>query len=178
MLKSLIRLTLIICLIYLWVSNPIPFVLSEDIVYNFNSQSQKIISIRGGGFSNKGNRSRKPKNFDANFHRILQKGFPDWERRIEYEKRQRELYESAQKKLKMSPIGISSSEKLSELFSLEEKDAIAYFQGTGFYAYCQKLEERPNVFDTRETFLLKMHNPEMRENFLNALNRLSEKNLE
>ena len=168
MLKSVIRLILISFLIYLWVSNPFPFVSFEDI--NFNSQSQKIISIRGGrgGSLNK----KKPKNFDANFHRILQKGFPDWERRIEYEQRQRELYESAQKKLKMSPIGISSSDKL---FSPEEKDAIAYFQGTGFYADCQRLEERPNVFDTRETFLLKMHNPEMRENFLNGFNRLSEK---
>ena len=78
----------------------------------------------------------------------------------------------------MNPIGISSSEKFSELFSREEKDAIAYFQGTGFYSYCQKLEERVNVFDTREIFLLKRHNPEMRDNFLNALNRLSEKNLE
>lgn len=75
----------------------------------------------------------------------------------------------------MSPIGISSSDKL---FSPEEKDAIAYFQGTGFYVGCQKLEERPNVFDTRETFLLKMHNLKMREKFLNGLNRLSEKNLE
>ena len=52
------------------------------------------------------------------------------------------------------------------------------YQGTGFYADCQRLEERSNVFDTRETFLLKMHNPKMREKFLNGLNRLSEKNLE
>jgi hypothetical protein len=75
----------------------------------------------------------------------------------------------------MSPIAISSSK---DFFSSEEKDAIAYFQGTGFYADCQRLEERFNVFDTRETFLLKMHNPTMREKFLNGLNRLSEKNLE
>lgn len=170
MIKSLIHLILISFLIYLWVSNPVPFVSFEDI--NFDSQSQKIISVRGGASNlNK----KKPKNFDANFHRILQKGFPDWEKRIEYEQKQRELYESAQKKLKMNPIVISSSE---QLFSTEEKDAIAYFQGTGFYADCQRLEERPNVFDTRETFLLKMHNPKMRENFLNGLNRLSEKNLE
>jgi len=170
MLKSVIRLIFISFLIYLWVSNPFPFVSFEDI--NFNSQSQKIVTIRGGA---KGYRSRKPKNFDANFHRILQKGFPDWERRIEYEQKQRKLYESAQNKFKMSPLGISSPDKL---LSTEEKDAIAYFQGTGFYADCQKLEERPNVFDTRETFLLKMHNTKMRENFLNGLNRLSEKNLE
>ncbi len=63
----------------------------------------------------------------------------------------------------MSPIGVSSSE---QFFSTEEKDAIVYFRGTGFYTDCQRLEERPNVFDTRETFLLKMHNPKMREKSL------------
>jgi hypothetical protein len=31
-------------------------------------------------------------NFDKNFHRILQKGFPDWEERIQYETKQQELY--------------------------------------------------------------------------------------
>ena len=77
--------------------------------------------LRGGHY--------KSKHFDKNFHRILQKGFPDWEGRIEYEKKQRDLSNSAQNKLKMSPLGISSSE---ELFSAEEKDVIAYFQGTGF----------------------------------------------
>jgi hypothetical protein len=35
---------------------------------------------------------KKPKNFDANFYPILQKGFADWQRRIEYEQRQRELH--------------------------------------------------------------------------------------
>lgn len=119
------------------------------------------------------NSKKKPKNFDVNFHRIIQKGFPDWERRIEYEQKQREFYESAQKKLKMAPLDFSSSK---DFFSSEEKDAITYFQGTGFYRYAQKLEERPNIFDTRKTFLLKMHNPDMRENFLNNLNRLSENN--
>jgi hypothetical protein len=135
-------------------------------------QSISVVQFLRGGYS---------KNFDKNFHRILQKGFPDWERRVEYEKKQRDLYNSAQNKLKMSSIGISSSEKL---FSLEEKDAIAYFSGTGIYEYYQKIEKRPNIFDTRETFLLKMHDQENREKFLNAFNRLqfqsnlSEKNLE
>jgi len=41
----------------------------------------------------------------------LQKGFPDWEGRIEYEKKQRDLYNSPQNKLKMSPLGISSSKE-------------------------------------------------------------------
>lgn len=128
---------------------------------NYLKDSTAILQVSRGG-------SIKPKNFDKNFHRILQNGFPDWEERMEYEKKQRDIYNSAQKKLKMSPLGLSSSKKF---FSAEEKDAIAYFEGTGFYQYHQKIEKRPNVFDTRETFLLKMHNQEIRDNFLDALNR-------
>lgn len=78
MLKYLIRITFIICLIYLFVS-------SEDIFYNSNFQPQKIISIRAVAF----NGSTKTKNFDANFYYILEKGFLDQGKRIEYEKRQR-----------------------------------------------------------------------------------------
>ena len=54
MLKSLIRLIIIICLIYVWVLNPIPFVLFEDTLQNQNqsiSQSQQIMSIRSGAFN-------------------------------------------------------------------------------------------------------------------------------
>ena len=49
MIRSLIHLILISFLIYLWVSNPVPFVSFEDI--NFDSQSQKIISVRGGAYN-------------------------------------------------------------------------------------------------------------------------------
>jgi hypothetical protein len=45
MIRSLIHLILISFLIYLWVSNPVPFVSFKDI--NLDSQSQKIISVRG-----------------------------------------------------------------------------------------------------------------------------------
>ena len=86
----------------------------------------------------------KSKHFDKNFHRILQKGFPDWEGRMEYEKKQRDLSELAQKKLKMSPLGISSSkENLEKVFSPEEKDAIAYFQGTGVLPVSSKNRKTP-----------------------------------
>ena len=136
-------------------------VFSYDNDNNNDNDLKESISIFQGG-------SRKPKNFDKNFHRILRKGFPDWKERMEYEKKQREIYYSAQKKRKMSPLGISSSK---EFFSEEEKDAIAYFKGTGFYHYHQKIDKKPNIYDTRETFLLKMHDSEIRDNFLDALNR-------
>ena len=62
MLKSLIRLTIIICLIYLWVLNPIPFVLFEDTLQNQNqsiSQSQQIMFIRSGAFDKEDNPYKK-----------------------------------------------------------------------------------------------------------------------
>ena len=144
----------------------VPYHIDND---NRMKDSTAILQVLRGG-------SAKPKNFDKNFHRILQKGFPDWEGRMEYEKKQRDIYNSAQNKLKISPLELSSSK---EFFSAEEKDAIAYFEGTGFYQYYQKIEKRPNIYDTRETFLLKMHDQYARDKFLNSLqlkSKLSDKN--
>ena len=53
----------------------------------------------------------------------------------------------------------------------DEKDALDYFGGTGFYKYYQDLNTPPNRFDTREKFLNKMQDYEMRNNFLKAYNR-------
>jgi len=66
MLKSLIRLIIIICLIYLWVLNPIPFVSFEDTIQNQNqsiSQSQQIMSIRSGAFDKEDNPSKNSKKY-------------------------------------------------------------------------------------------------------------------
>lgn len=42
----------------------------------------------------------------------------------------------------------------------------------------QSIREKtsPNIFDTRESFLKKMNNPEMRTNFLNSYNNRFKKN--
>ena len=48
--------------------------------------------------------------------------------------------------------------------------ALDYFQGTGFYQKYQDPRLKPNIFDTRQTFLFKMHDPLLRKNFLNSLN--------
>lgn len=53
----------------------------------------------------------------------------------------------------------------------DEKDALNYFGGTRFYKYHKDLTTPPNRFDTRETFLNKMQDFEMRNNFLEAYNR-------
>ena len=58
-------------------------------------------------------------------------------------------------------------------YTKEELDAMDYFNGTGFYQKEQDPKQKPNIFDTRQTFLLKMHNPILRNNFLNSLNSRS-----
>lgn len=52
----------------------------------------------------------------------------------------------------------------------EELDAVAYFHGTGFYANEQDplKNPKPSIFDTRQSFLFKMHNSKVRTNFLNS----------
>lgn len=47
------------------------------------------------------------------------------------------------------------------------------FYGTGFYKKQQDPRSKPNIFDTRQTFLLKMHDSVLRNNFLNSYNRLN-----
>jgi hypothetical protein len=73
MIRSLIHLILISFLIYLWVSNPVPFVSFEDI--NFDSQSQKIISVRGGAFNfNKKNQKISMLIFIGFFKKVFRTG--------------------------------------------------------------------------------------------------------
>ena len=58
-----------------------------------------------------------------------------------------------------------------DLYTKEELDVINYFQGTGFYPKHQDPKTEPNIFDTRQSFLLKMHDRESLKNFLNSFNR-------
>ena len=130
----------------------------------FNSDESSITllnSLRGGG-------NRKyPSNFDKNFHQILRKGFLDSKRRIEFEKSQLEFYNSARSKLYRAPT-LSMKDKM-KLLSPEEHDAINYFTGQGLYRSQQDFRTEPNIFDTRESFLIKMHNESNRNRFLKSL---------
>ena len=130
----------------------------------FHSEDNSITlvnSLRGGG-------NRKyPSNFDKNFHKILRKGFPDSKRRIQFEKSQLEFYNSARSKLYRVPT-LSMKDKI-RLLSPEEHDAINYFTGQGFYRSQQDFRTEPNIFDTRESFLIKMHNESNRNRFLKSL---------
>ena len=53
----------------------------------------------------------------------------------------------------------------------DEQDAIDYFSGSGFYQTHQDPSVEPNIFDNRQSFLIKIHNKEMRMNFLKSFNR-------
>ena len=48
----------------------------------------------------------------------------------------------------------------------DEKDSIDYFEGKGFYKSEQDKSKMPNIFDTRQSMLLKLKNPEIRDKFI------------
>ena len=98
----------------------------------------------------------------------MEQYFPDWKERIEYQKKQEEFYKSAIKKEReIKRLGLLNNKNW---YTKEELDAMAYFNGTGFYQKEQDPSQKPNIFDTRQTFLLKMHDDKLRNNFLNSLN--------
>ena len=111
----------------------------------------------------------KKKNFNRTFHRKLEKYFPDWEDRMAYQKNQEEFYKSAmRKKRELRKLKIKEN---YNYYTKEELDAINYFYGNDFYEKYQDPKVRPNIYDTRQTFLLKMHDRTLRTNFLNSFNR-------
>ena len=102
---------------------------------------------------------------------MLVKYFPDSEIRVSMEKRQALNYQNAVKKIKEYQNSYTVSENYEKLLTDEEKLSIDYFRGTGIYAKLQDPKVSPNIFDTRETFLNKMEDQEMREKFLESYNR-------
>ena len=130
--------------------------------FNSNENSITIInSLRGGG-------NRKyPRNFDKNFHRIVIKEFSNSKKRIEFEKSQLEFYNSARSKLYRAP-NLSMKDKM-KLLSPQEHQAINYFTGQCFYSSYQHFRTKPNIFYTRESFLINVHDECYRNRFLTAL---------
>ena len=57
-----------------------------------------------------------------------------------------------------------------KFYTKEELDAMAYFQGNSIYVKYQDKREKYNIFDTRQSFLLKMHDDKLINDFLNNLN--------
>ena len=123
-----------------------------------------VVQLRSGGSSDK-------VGMDSDLHRRLEKHFPDWEERMSYQEKQAEFYKSALRKkkeiIKLRMIDDSS------LYSEEELDSINYFKGKGCYARYQDPSAAPNIFDTRQSFLLKMHDTSAREKFLKSFRRIN-----
>ena len=116
-------------------------------------QSQAVVAqLRAGGSTDKVGILQK---MDSDLHRRLERHFPDWEERMAYQEKQAEFYKSALRKkkeiIKLRMIDDSS------LYSEKELDSINYFKGKGCYARFQDPSAAPNIFDTRQSFLLKMH---------------------
>jgi hypothetical protein len=63
-------------------------------------------------------------------------------------------------------------DKPTDFYTKQELDAISYFQGTGFYAKHQDPKTIPNIFDTRQTLLLKMQDKTVQRDFLESFNNL------
>ena len=73
-----------------------------------------------------------------------------------YQEKQFKFYQSAlRKKREITKLRMKDD---FSIYSKEELDAINYFRGKGYYAECQHPSVSPNIFDTRQSFVLKMHN--------------------
>ena len=100
----------------------------------------------------------------------MEQHFPDWSKRVDYQNKQ-EKYKAAIKRKQ----GIKRLRVLYKkaYYPKEELDAMNYFQGTGFYSKQQDPKVKPNIFDTRQSFLLKMHDDKLRNEFLDSFNRIN-----
>jgi hypothetical protein len=134
-----------------------------------STQSNNLMSIpnKNSSVATQSNNLAKKKAF----REMLKEHFPDSNERINYQKEQAKFYRSAQSKIfEAKRTGRAYPEKI---LSSRERDAIDYFQGTGFYEKYQAPGVKPNIYDTRKSFLLKMENDdEMREEFLKDYNLL------
>jgi len=175
--KNGTRIFILSIFIAIWICKPIPY---ETLAYRIHQREEilsKVLAVAQGGGQGENSNSfvsnvldlKNKKRISLSFHRRLEQHFPDCNERMAYQQRQEKFYESAmRKKREIKKLRI---QEIPNLYSKEELDAISYFQGTGFYIKHQNPKVKSNIFDTRQSFLLKMHDPISRENFLNSFNR-------
>lgn len=146
--------------------------------FNLSSSSVQSIATLNGGAQNRSSENTPkislPQALEQTINRrkMLRKHFPDWEERMDYQKKQEKIYRSGLAR-------IAGAKRVRVKFKLtkQEQYAFDYFNGQNFYKYYQSLETPPNIFDTRWSFLLKVEkNKNMRENFLKSYNRRKSEN--
>jgi hypothetical protein len=148
----------------------------DSLIYNHNTSpsytEQTISNIRSGSEPTKKiviiQTSLGKRKINIVTHRRLEKFFPDWEGRIAYQKNREKVYKAAMIK-RREALRLRKKEDFGR--TKDEQDAIDYFLGTYFYQIYQSPIVKPNIFDNRQSFLIKMHNKEMRMNFLKSFNR-------
>ena len=57
-------------------------------------------------------------------------------------------------------------------YTKQELDSINYFNRKGFYKQKQHLDNKSSIYDTRDSFLLKMCNSKLRREFLDNYNNI------
>ena len=87
------------------------------------------------------------------------------------EKQQAIIYQKRVKKIREHQKLFPLLNNHQQWLTIEEKSAINYFHGTGFYAKLQDPKTPPNLFDTRKTLKKKMEDRDMRKKFLETYNR-------
>ena len=157
-------LILLFCSV-LWICKPVSY---QTIVGHQNQfVQQEVLLLRAGG-SGEDSSDRR---ISIGKKILLQNLFPDWPERIAYQKEQKKFYKSAQAKLREVKNLRILDKFAMKLMTVQEKDALDYFNGTGFYEKHQNPKTLPNIFDTRQSFLLKMEYREVREKFLNSFKK-------
>lgn len=137
-------------------------VISQEYEISISATDSTFLVSYWGGC----NRKKLTDNYSSRFHKVLKSHFPDMSGRISYESERIKTYHLAQRKLRYYS-------KFKITLTADEQDAINYVKGTGVYENYQKLTTAPNIFDTRQSFLLKMHDPKVRAKFLKSYNRIN-----
>ena len=125
----------------LWAWKPISY---EDVVRNQLIREKTVVTnlnFNGGGQNSQGKSSIGRKI-------LLEKLFPDWSDRVDFQKKQQKFFESGRKRL-ISAKRVRVKIKLTP----EEQDAFDYFSGTGFYKKHQSPETFPNKLILGKVFL-------------------------
>ena len=139
------------------------------------SSIQSVVTLNGGGQNRSSGNTPVPQALEQqtiNRREILRKHFPDWEERMDYQKKQEKIYRSG-----LARIAEAKRTRVIYKLTKQEQDAFDYFNGQNFYKYYQSLETPTNIYDTRWSFLLKVEkNKNMRENFLKSYNRRKSEN--